>query len=255
MIILLRNIYFKMIGVAWKPLLFALVLLVAMCTIVLPIIEPETFTSHMDSFWYTMTALPTIGYGDLSPQTALGRKFAIVFIHIIGLMLFSTLIGKLIEGVVSYKQKKEGGLLDYTGQNHIVIIDWSHKAENAVKEILKKNPKQEIVVIDTVEKLDCVNGNIHYIKGEASRQDVLERANVAQAKAVLIFADDRIESQLLTDGKSLLVATAVEKIAPKVHTTVEIEREEHEQLFVHIDVNHFILANETIARMVVDSVI
>jgi voltage-gated potassium channel len=244
-----------MISVAWKPLLSALVLLIAVCTISLPHIEPETFKTYTDAVWYIMTAIPTIGYGDISPHTVQGRYFAIIFIHIIGLSLFATVMGKILDGVMSYKFKKEGGQLDYNGENHIVIIDWSHKAENAVKEILRRDKKQEIVVIDTIEKLEHVNGNIHYVRGEASRQNVLEKANINKARAVLIFSDDRIDSQLLKDGKSLIIATAIERIAHDVHTTVEIEREEHEGLFQHIKVDKFILANETIARMVVNSVI
>jgi voltage-gated potassium channel len=253
--IIFRNIYFKMINVSWKFILISTLSLILFLTLTLPIIEPQTFTSNMDSFWYTMTALPTIGYGDLSPHTVKGRLFAVFFVHILGLGLFTTLMTKLIEGVVSYKHKKEGGELMYTGENHIVIIDWSHKAENAVKAILKKNKNQEVVVIDTIDKLEHVNGNVHYVKGEASSCEVLERANIAKARAVLIFADDRIDSQMLTDGKSLMIATAVERVAPLAHTTVEIEREEHEALFTHVNVDNFIISNETIAKMVVNSVI
>lgn len=253
MIILIRNLYFKMISVSWKLLLISMILLVTFCTIMLPIIEPQTFKTHIDALWLTMTAMPTIGYGDLSAHTTIGRIFSIVFIHTIGVGLFGAMIGKLIEGVVSYKTKKEGGQLMYTGENHIVIIDWSHKAENAVKEILRRDKKQEIVVIDTLEKLEHVNGNIHYINGEPSKRKVLEMANIEKAKAVLIFADDRIDSQTLKDGKSLIVATAIERIAHNVHTTVEIEREEHQELFEHIQVDKFILSNGTIAKMVVDS--
>lgn len=255
MIILFRNIYFKMINVSWKVLMVLTITLVTFLSFTLPLIEPETFTNHIDSLWYTMTALPTIGYGDLAPHTIEGRIFAIVFIHMIGLGLFTTMMTKLIEGIVSYKHRKESGDLMYTGSNHIVIIDWSHKAENAVRHILKKDNKQEIVVIDNIEKLEYVNGNVHYIKGEATSERVLQKANIEKARAVLIFADDRIHSQMLTDGKSLMIATAIERIAPDAHTTVEIEREEHEQLFTHVNVDNFIISNESIARMVVNSVI
>lgn len=253
MIILLRNMYFKMISISWKLLLVSAVLLISFCTIMLPIIEPQTFKTHMDALWLTMTAMPTIGYGDLSAHTTVGRIFSIVFIHIIGVGLFTTLVAKLIEGVVSYKTKKEGGLLEYNREGHIVIIDWSYKAEHAVKELLKKDKKQEVVVIDTLDKLEHVNGHVHYVKGEPSKRAVLEMANISKARAVFIFSDDRIESKTLKDGKSLIVATAIEHIAHNVHTTVEIEREEHVELFEHIKVDKFILSNQTLAKMVVDS--
>ncbi|WP_281258879.1 NAD-binding protein [Planomicrobium soli] len=143
----------------------------------------------------------------------------------------------------------------YEGKKHIVIIDWSHKAENAMKEILERDQKVDIVVIDTIEKAKQVNERIHFIRGAATDPDVLRKANVQHAKAVLIFSDDKIEDQMLTDGKSLMIACAVERISPGVHTTVEIEREEHIPNFSHIKVDNFILSNATIAKLAVDSIL
>ena len=207
----------------------------------------------MDSFWFTMTTMLTVGFGDMYPTTVSGRIFTIIFLYVVGIGLFAAFVGKVMEGLMIYRKRKEGGELMYEGKNHIVIIDWSHKAEHAVKEIMVKDQKTEIVVIDILEKLPFVNGRIHYIKGEASKVDVLKKANIQNAKSILIFADDRIQNQLLTDGKSLMIACAVERIASHVHTIVEIEREEHVENFSHINIDKFILSNGTIAKMVVDA--
>lgn len=142
----------------------------------------------------------------------------------------------------------------YKGRNHIVIIDWSYKAENAINEILKQDTQTEIVVIDRLEKAKELNSRVHYVRGNATHKEVLKQANVEQAKAVLIFADDRIEDQMLTDGKSLLIATAVERMSPGVYTTVEVEREEHLPNFSHVKVDKFIMSNGTIAKMAVNSI-
>ena len=207
----------------------------------------------MDSLWFTMTTMLTVGFGDIYPTSAEGRIFTIIFLYVVGIGLFAAFIGKVMEGFTIYRKRKEEGELMYDGKNHIVIIDWSHKAENAVKEILAKNKRSEIVVIDMLEKLPYVNSNIHYIKGEASNVDVLKKANIQYARSILIFADDRIQNQTLTDGKSLMIACAVERIASHVHTIVEIEREEHVENFSHINIDKFILSNGTIAKMVVDA--
>jgi voltage-gated potassium channel len=200
-----------------------------------------------------MTTILTVGYGDLSPSSTGGRLFTIVFLYLIGFALFTTLVGKGINFAVTNREKKERGEIMYERNNHIVIIDWSHKSRNAIREILRKNSKTEIVVIDTIERLSEIDGNIHYVKGDASNQRVLQNANIQGARAVLIFADERIESQLLADGKSLMIATAIERLAPSVHTTVEIEREEHLDNFRHINIDKFILANKSIAKMAVES--
>lgn len=201
-----------------------------------------------------MTTILTVGYGDISPTTAEGKIFTMVFLYLIGIGLFATFVGKVLDSLTLYRTRKESGDIMYEGKNHFVIIDWSHKAENAVEEILARNSKAEIVVIDTLDKLEHVNGNIHYVKGSASNPKTLHRANVKDAVAVLIFADERIEDQLLRDGKSLMIASAIERIGEDIHTTVEIEREEHLDSFHHIKIDKFILSNQTIAKIIVDSI-
>ena len=252
--IILRRIYLRATSLSWLILTGSTIILIAFSTLMLPVIEPSTFTGYADSLWFTMTTILTVGYGDLYPSTNEGRMFTAVFLYIIGIGLFASFIGKAIESLASHKKRKERGELMFRGQNHIVIIDWSYKAENAIAEILKQDDRVEVVVIDRIEKVNEINTRIHYVRGNATHEQILRQANVQKAKAVLIFADDRIEDQMLTDGKSLLIATTVERMSPDVYTTVEVEREEHLASFSHIKVDKFIMSNGTIAKMAVNSI-
>jgi voltage-gated potassium channel len=225
--------------------------LITTSTVALTIIEPQTFVNYLDALWFTMTTMLTVGYGDISPVTAEGKIFTMVFLYFIGVGLFATFVGKMLESLSTYNKKKESGGIMFTGKGHYIIIDWSHKAENAVKEILSRDKNASIVVIDEMESLKVEN--IHYIKGRASNPNILNKANVKDAIAVIIFADEKIDNQLLRDGKSLMIASAIEKVSPTTHTTVEIELEEHLYSFEHINIDKFVLANQTIARIIVDS--
>lgn len=252
--IILRRLYLQVTSLSWLVLTISTIVLIAFSTFMMPAIEPSTFTSYADALWFTMTTILTVGYGDLYPVTFGGRVFTVLFLYIVGIGLFASFIGKAIESLSLHRRMKERGELMYKGRNHIVIIDWSYKAENAIAEILKQDPQTEVVVIDRLEKAKELNSRIHYVRGNATHEDVLRQANVEQAKAVLIFADDRIEDQMLTDGKSLLIATAVERMSPGVYTTVEVEREEHLPNFSHVKVDKFIMSNGTIAKMAVNSI-
>lgn len=252
--IILRRLYMQATSLSWLILTVSTIILVAFTTLMLPVIEPSTFTRYADSLWFTMTTILTVGYGDFYPSTHAGRIFTVVFLYIIGIGLFASFIGKAIESLSLHKKREERGELMFKGRNHIIIIDWSYKAENAIAEILKQDEKTEVVVIDRMEKAKEIHPRIHYVKGNATHEKILRQANVQQAKAVLIFADDRIEDQMLTDGKSLLIASSVERMSPDVYTTVEVEREEHLPNFSHINVDKFIMSNGTIAKMAVSSI-
>lgn len=252
--ILLRKFYIRMTNLSWLVLTLSTFLLIAISSIALPIIEPQTFANIYDSLWFTMTTILTVGYGDISPATLGGRLFTVLFLYLFGIGLFATFVGKLMDSLTIYRKRKESGEMMYEGMNHIIVIDWSHKAENAIKEIMKRDKKIEIVVIDNLEKAKELSERIHYVKGNATDSEVLQRANIKNAKSIIIFADDRIQDQILTDGKSLMIACAIDRICPNIHTTVEIEREEHIENFSHMEVDNFILSNGTIAKLAVDSV-
>jgi voltage-gated potassium channel len=215
-------------------------------------LEPETFPTLFDSFWWVMTTVTTVGYGDYYPVTIAGRIYAI-FLYIIGIGLIGVVIGKIIDSFGVLRRMREEGKLDYKGENHIVIIGWSKKAEYAVEEILQTDPDMEIVLIDLLEKTPCSNKRVFYVQGSASNHTVLEKANITGSKAVIIFADNKIEDSLLADGKTLLIATAVERIARNAHTTVEVLHEEHIENFVHVHVDEFVVTHETVSRMAVRS--
>lgn len=61
--------------------------------------------SVVDSYYFVVITLSTIGYGDLSPHTNAGKIFTIFFV-IIGLAMFSTLISTIVGRANQRKQKR-----------------------------------------------------------------------------------------------------------------------------------------------------
>ncbi|WP_078544973.1 potassium channel family protein [Litchfieldia alkalitelluris] len=248
----LQRIFLKLIDLNNWILLWSSTTLILASTLIMRTLEPETFPSLFDSFWWVMTTVTTVGYGDFYPVTIAGRVYA-VFLYIFGIGLIGVVIGKIIDSFTVLRKMREEGKLDYKGENHIVIIGWSKKAEYAVEEILQTDPGMEIVLIDLLEKSPIKNNRVFYVQGSATNHGILHKANISGSKAVIIFADDSIEDSLLADGKTLLIATAVERIAKDAHTTVEVLHEEHIQNFVHVHVDEFVVTHETVSRMAVRS--
>lgn len=216
------------------------------------IVEPETFDSVFDSFWWTMTTLTTVGYGDFYPTTVAGRWLGI-FLFMFGIGVIGTLIGRLVEVGSTYKRLKREGKLVYRGEGHYVYIGWSPKTKKAIDEVLMHEPKTKIVLIDQLKEEPYVHENIHFVSGDASDEAVLLQANILKARRVAIFADARITETLLADGKSLLIASAVEALATEyqidLHTIVEVCEERNISKFKHVDVDDFILANDSVSLL------
>jgi voltage-gated potassium channel len=222
-------------------------------TIAIVYVEPETFPTLFDGFWWVMTTVTTVGYGDYYPITTAGRIVGL-FLYILGIGLIGVLIGKIVDWFAAIRKRREEGLIVYRGTGHVVIIGWSQKAHFAIEEILQSDQNMDIIMIDQLEKTPVLNERVHFIAGDASKKEILEKANVKYAKAVILFADDDIHNPLLTDGKSLIIASSIESIAPEVHTTVEIMDEGHIKNFKHIRIDEFVLTHDTISSLAVRSV-
>ncbi|MEK8216825.1 potassium channel protein [Paenibacillus sp. FSL L8-0463] len=217
------------------------------------ILEPGTFHNWFNAFYWVMTTMATVGYGDFFATSVMGKLFTI-FLYVFGIGLLSLVIGKIVEAMGEVQRRRGAGTLSFHAADHIVLINWSRKTQAAVEEILCYTPKCKIVIIDESGRHPLEHmEQVHFISGDASSDEILQKANIHGAKAAIVFGDNRIDEASLIDGKSLLIASSIERLAPQVHTTVEIMQEKNIRNFRHVQVNEFVLSHDAISRLAVRS--
>lgn len=237
-------------------------LYIAAAAYVALLIEPQTFESYLTAVYWVLTALATVGFGDYAPVTDAGKLFTI-FLYVTGIGLVSVFIGNIIESIYRIEKLKVEGKMDYTGKNHIILIGWNEKSKAAFQEIIRSDQKIDIVLIDKMEKTPLVEERLFFIRGEAADEETLMQANLPRAKGVIIFAEEIIQDYyakkdpLLTDGKTLLIATAItaieEKLNLSIHVTAEVINQKHIRLFERVKVDEFIPTREMISHAAVRS--
>ncbi len=199
-----------------------------------------------------MTTLTTVGYGDYYPTTIIGRWLG-MFLFIFGIGVLGLLIGKNVDAIYTFRRLKMEGKIVYKQSNHYIYIGWSKKTEQAINEIFAHEPHAEIVLIETLKETPMDHDQVHYIQGEPSDENTLMKANITKSKRVAIFADGNIKDPMLADGRTLLIASAVESISVKyqknIHTVVEINEEKHISAFNHINVDDFIMSNDGVSLL------
>jgi voltage-gated potassium channel len=225
---------------------------IALSATVMNMLEPDTFGQWFNALWYVMTTVTTVGYGDYFPKTVPGKLYA-MFLYLFGIGLISLVIGKIIEAFGVLKKRREAGKMRYHGDRHILLIGWSRRAESAMEEILHGDLKTDIVLIDELDASPVERERVYFISGDPSAEETLDMAGLTRARAAIVFSDRSIDNAALADGKSLLIASSLERLAPQVHTTVEIALEQHIQNFRHVQVNEFILSHEAVSRLAVRS--
>jgi voltage-gated potassium channel len=83
-----------------------------------------------NSIWWTIVTLTTVGYGDVSPKTSMG-KFLAVFIMIVGIGFLSMLTSTIATYFLS--SKKEKVIIDKEKK----IIDISHLDEKQIDKVVE----------------------------------------------------------------------------------------------------------------------
>lgn len=145
------------------------------------------------------------------------------------------------------------GKLHYKGRNHFLIIGWSKSVQKTIEELLlSRDIEYDVVLIDHVKEAPFKHERFHYIRGNPTDTKILEQANIDAANSVAIFASES-DYEVQADGKTLLVASAIERYAVQqeieIYTVVEIAHEDHIRMFQHAGVDEFVLSSESFPQL------
>ena len=79
--------------------------------------------SVWQAFWLTMTTVTTVGYGDISASSPSGQIATIVIMYIFGIFVLAQIAGEWIDFRLDRRERMRKGLLRWSMQDHIVILN------------------------------------------------------------------------------------------------------------------------------------
>lgn len=235
----------------WKLILLGIIFIV-ISSFIIYLLEPKEFKHPFNGFWFVMTTVSQVGFGDYIPKTIIGKLYSII-IYLIGIGFFAIMIAKFIDVINKYEEYKEEERLGFTGEHHIVMVTYSQKTKITIDEVLLKNQNSLIVLIDQLNSSPIQHPNIHYVQGDATKTETLNRANVLQADSVCIFSSDNRVDHSAEDGKTLLIASTIKHLAKQhnvnIYTVVEILDEDHVANTNQYYVDEYILSNKPFSSL------
>lgn len=153
-------------------------------------------------YYYTVTA-STVGYGDLSPETTLGKYIVALFIIPGGIAVFTTVLGKSISTINQRISKMKNGMGNFGNiKEHVVIVGYNKgETELLFKETNQKLGRTEKVVI-TTDSTCPIDMWIHATS--YSDRDAYMRANISDSSHVVVALED--------DDKTLTSIMAINSV-------------------------------------------
>jgi voltage-gated potassium channel Kch len=91
---------------AVSTIILVAVLLVLIAGLLARIVEPETFDSIGLAYWWAVTTVTTVGYGDVVPESPGGRVVA-AMLMLTGLALIPTLTSVIVSTLIAKTRRSE----------------------------------------------------------------------------------------------------------------------------------------------------
>ncbi len=191
------------------------------------------FTNFIDGIWWAIVTFTTTGYGDKFPTTYGGYIVATISI-LLGIGAMSFLSGSLASFFVERNLKIRRGLMNCSNmKDHFVICGWKEHIVDILVEIVRLNNRissENIVIISNVEpeRVEELKNNkelagLRFIRGDYHSETALNRANIKNARRVLILADE-LESHASSevDSKTVMTVLTIRGISRDVYISVEL---------------------------------
>ena len=195
--------------------------------------EYNHFTNFVDGIWWAIVTFTTTGYGDKFPTTYGGYIVATISI-LLGIGAMSFLSGSLASFFVERNLKIRRGLMNCSNmKDHFVICGWKEHIVDILVEIVRLNNRissENIVIISNVEpeRVEELKNNkdlsdLRFIRGDYYSETALNRANIKNARRVLILADE-LESNASSevDSKTVMTVLTIRGISRDVYISVEL---------------------------------
>jgi Trk K+ transport system NAD-binding subunit len=157
-------------------------------------------------WWYFVVTAATVGYGDLYPQTGGGHVVG-TYVIVGGIATLTTVFTKLAALFEEARGRRMQGATTVTDSAHTVLVGYAPgRTERIVDQLLADNAGRLVLCAwEEVVTHPMPEQPVDFVRGDPTERDVLRRAGVHRAGAVLVDARD--------DNEALAIAVTVDHIS------------------------------------------
>jgi voltage-gated potassium channel len=182
--------------------------------------------SLADGVWWALVTITTVGFGDITPVTTLGRIVGGVMMvaGMFTLALFAGIVGSsLVSGVLSIREE-QFRMSNYV--NHVVLCGYdqsTHLLLDALKKELDLD-KTRVVVIDDHERPRALPPDFIWVQGNPTKESELDKVRLTQAAAVIV-SGERDVAPHVADARTILITFTIREYLSRHDAQVRARRQ------------------------------
>ncbi len=161
--------------------------------------------------YFAITALSTVGFGDIVPVSPEARWF-VVSLLVIGLGVFASAVasalGPKISGELSRLLNPKEKIME--SKDHVILVGDGAIARNTADE-LKQRGVAFVQIVAAKNATDTSGAGHQIIEGDATSEAVLRQAGIKNARMVIAARED--------DGENAFISLGAKDLNPNVRVT------------------------------------